>query len=151
MEAQRKYDQTRNRYQNILLHRLLDRLKIDEDTKKELVYQYTKERETSSAKMTWKECENLLDYLRKLDNQQAKPGAASVCVASDRMRKKILSICHDLNWRKDGKIDWDHLNSWLKKSGYLHKGLNRYTKDELPKLVTQFVKMKEDYDAKGEI
>lgn len=147
MEAQQKDEALSNNYQKIELHRYLYRLKIDEDLKRELISQYTKGCETSSTKMTWKECENLITYLRNTYNK-IKPGDTPVCVASDRMRKKILSICHEMNWRKESKIDWDHLNSWLKKYGYLHKSLNAYKKEELPKLVTQFENLLTDYYAK---
>jgi len=68
----------------------------------------------------------------------------SVKEAENRMRRRILSLCYTIGWtvldKSKGKheVDWEKLNAWLIKYGYLHKLLNDYTYNELTKLVTQF-------------
>ena len=54
------------------------------------------------------------------------------------MRRKILSLCYELGWTCGNNVDFLKLNQWLIKYSYLHKPLNYYTPDELPKLITQF-------------
>lgn len=62
------------------------------------------------------------------------------------MRRKILSISRELGWTymSTGNVelvDIMELDRWMLRYGYLHKGLNYYTPEELPKLVTQFEEM----------
>jgi len=62
-------------------------------------------------------------------------------VKADKMRKKILSLTWEMNWVvKDPalKVDVERVNAWCVKYGYLHKPLNSYTYNELPKLLSQF-------------
>lgn len=117
--------------QNARLHFLTGQLNIDKEMKEDLVYQFTNGRETSSAKMDIRECQALINHLGSLNKENSDKG--------DKMRKKILSIVHELGWETPtGKIDWKRLNDYLNKYGYLHKHLNDYQYHELPKLVTQF-------------
>lgn len=130
----------RNTKQNKQLHALVGKLFIPDDVKRMLVYDFTKGRETSSSKMTMEECQALINFLNSKKKQYADK--------SDNMRKKILSICHEMQWAVNGQIDWKRLNEFLNKSGYLHKPLNHYTLSELPKLVTQFENLLKSYYAK---
>ena len=124
--------------QNKRLHKLLGMLKISGEAKEDLIYSFTNKRETSSSKMEVRECQNLNNHLQHLVNELgfAEDDRANV------MRKKILSVCHEMNWKlENGTLDWERLNAWLMKYGYLHKELNEYSYKELPKLVTQFENM----------
>ncbi len=121
----------RTAQQNSRLHLLLGKLNVEKETKEDLVYQFTSGRETSSSKLEFKECQALIDHLGRLTKQTFDSG--------DKMRKKILSVVHELGWETpSGKIDWKSLNEYLLKFGYLHKTLNDYEYKELPTLVTQF-------------
>ena len=121
----------RNNTQNSRLHLLIGQLNIDKESKEDLVYQFTSGRETSSSKLEFKECQALIDHLGSLTKESFGPG--------DKMRKKILSIVHELGWETPtGRIEWKSLNEYLAKYGYLHKALNDYEYNELPTLVTQF-------------
>lgn len=130
----------RNAKQNSRLHLLLSQLGISKEGKQDLVLSATKGRTSSSAEMEVMEAQSLINWLAqeakaKLRQKYPQPVASP----EDRMRKKILSICHDLAWEnKDGKVDWDKLNAYLIKYGYLHKSLHLYKYKELPTLVTQF-------------
>lgn len=73
-----------------------------------------------------------------IERQRADPRAASI----DRMKGKILSMAHEMNWRlPTGKIDMKTVNGWCRKYGYMHKPLDDYEYAELPALITQFEKM----------
>jgi len=138
----------RGMWQNKQLHAILGKLKIDKETKEDLVYQFTSNRTKSSREMLMQECQNLINYLNALQKgstQLKARDSGKVYDACNQMRRKILSICHELQWENaEGKIDWTRLNNYLNKYGYLHKPLNDYTYDELPKLVTQFENLLRD-------
>lgn len=119
---------TRTKEQSIRLHTIFGKLGIGGEIKEELVYNATQGRATSSKELTHLECDSLI---KSLQPDVPKEG--------DKQRKKILSIVHELGWETPtGKIDWNALNPYLLKYGYLHKAFNDYTPKELPKLVTQF-------------
>lgn len=132
----------KSKAQNANLWVLIKKLRLPNDVKEDLVFQYTQGRSRSTRELTASECASMTAHLRRLESDMMRNSPAN------RMRRKILSICHEINWRKDGKIDWKHLNEWLTKYGYLHKRLNQYTEQELPKLVTQFERLLADYYAK---
>lgn len=133
--------------QNAQLHTLLTRLDLQEE-KADLVYQHTQGRTTRSSEMLYNECASLIGYLNNMVSRKQR-SRFDYNDPANRMRRKILSICHEMGWETDsGKIDWPRLNAWLLKYGYLHKGLNDYTAKELPRLVTQFENyLKSVYDA----
>lgn len=139
----------RNNHQNTVLHKLIADLNIDKETKADLVLQFTQERETSSAKMLVSECQELINHLNIIKNGPTdKKQAPAQNSVQNKMRRKILSICHEMNWKIGSQLDWNRINFWLEKYGYLHKELNRYTEAELPKLVTQFENLLQSYYAK---
>lgn len=126
--------------QNARLHGLINELKIDKETKEDLVYTFTQGRSASSSDMSVDECQSLIGYL-----EYTKPRKTD---KANKQRKKILSICHEMDWRVNEKVDFKRLEDYLLKYGYLHKPLNDYTEDELPTLVTQFQNLLKSYYAK---
>jgi hypothetical protein len=120
--------------QNARFHWLVGQLNIMEDNKKDLVSSFTDGRVESSSGMQYDECQALINHL---EGQLETP---KVRDKLDVQRKKILSICHEMNWEvKGGRVDFSRLNAWLKKYGHAKKeSLNAYTETELPTLVTQF-------------
>jgi len=132
--------------QNNQLHGLLGRLGIDTDTKQDLVYSYSGGREVSSKGLLYHECQALINCLLA----RTKGAAWSESSPENKMRRKILSICHEMRWKDEitDNIDWKRLNEWLKKYGYLHKKFNDYTALELPKLINQFESLLNHYYAK---
>ncbi|MCE9538711.1 MAG: hypothetical protein K8R85_05790, partial [Bacteroidetes bacterium] len=94
-----------------------------------------------TSKMQVSECQNLINHLEAATRNitPAIPKGQGTGNKADKMRKKILSICHEMNWTNEkGKINWKMLNDYLLKYGYLHKALNDYKETELPTLVSQF-------------
>lgn len=130
---------TRTRQQNARLHWLLGEMNADKELKQSLIYQFTNGETTHSSEMSYQECDALILHLQKTTQQ-----------SPDSMRKKILALCHQMNWYqrdpqgnlilKNGKpmLSYAKINNFCQKYGHAHKPFNRYTRQELPTLVTQF-------------
>lgn len=121
------------------LHSLFGEMNIkDKEDKDDIIKDFTGGRTTSSRELTESEAVNLLAHLKKLG------GTAN---RSDKMKKKIIRLAHEMNWKKEGsaKIDMKRINDWCIRSGYLHKKLDDYKYSELPKLVTQFENVHKDF------
>jgi hypothetical protein len=124
---------------NRVLHGLLKQTNMS-GFKADLVSSFTKQRTEHSSEMHDMECLQLIEHLRAIKQGQEAPPLQNVCDPMDKMRKKILSICHELQWElPNGRIDFERLSAWLIKYGHKHhKHLNEYDPHDLPKLVTQF-------------
>lgn len=99
------------------------------DEKANIVQAFTGGRTTHSSEMSSSEAAALIGHLKSLNPVNNR---------ADKMRNKILSMAHEMQWEKDGRIDMDHLNNWCLAKSYLKKKLDEYEYAELPKLVTQF-------------
>jgi predicted ATP-grasp superfamily ATP-dependent carboligase len=110
------------------------------DEKENIVSAFTGGRTNSVRKMYYAEAAALIGHLKSMDVTEER---------STKMRNKILSMAHEMNWTKPvgskqlavGKgasIDMEHVNNWMLSKSYLKKKLDDYTYTELPKLVTQF-------------
>lgn len=113
--------------------------------RRELCHEFSKGRTKSLSELRPPEYVEMVTHLNgRLQELQTK---RTTIPPGDNMRKKILSMCYEIGWTKAGKIDWDRLNAWINKYGYLHKPLMGYTVEELPRLVSQFETMtKTDYE-----
>jgi hypothetical protein len=110
-------------------HVLLNQFGIIED-KAELVKQFTNGRETSSKKLTFDEAKSILHYLSKFD-------------PCDKMRKKVFSLAYQAkiiygDTKEDKQMNNAKLNSFLLEKGTVKKELNKMSKAELVKVVSQF-------------
>lgn len=86
--------------------------------------------------MTFKEAQRMIEHLDAGASQLPKEDPA------DKMRKKVLHYFHNMGWQTEkGKIDWQSVSGWMESKSYLNKGLNDYTLEELPKLVSQVQSM----------
>jgi hypothetical protein len=121
--------------------------------KQELVSGFTQGRTVHSSEMHQHEAEALIRFLRA-HLQERQPAAATAANRADRMRKKILAICHTLGWYrrnaftgelilKNGKpqLDFMRINAFCVARSKHHKTLNEHTAAELPLLVTSFEKL----------
>lgn len=128
--------------QSNLLHKLLNETGLTKN-KPEMVYSFTEGRTHSTAEMSYYECQAMIDHLR------AKHSLTDDGQRANNMRRKIISICHQLGWYekkddklilKDGKpvIDMVRINEWCIKYSHQHKGLNAHSVMDLRVLVTQF-------------
>lgn len=119
------------------IHALLPQsIKKDADLKAELVLQFTGDQARVSTKyLSDQEAKRLINYLIA---QQP----------TNKMRKKILSMCHEMHWHKPGTtaLDWERLEAWMLKYGQRKtKDLNAYNEQELRVLVTQLERVLESY------
>lgn len=123
---------------NQQLHGLLTQAGLNEQ-KAALVSSYTQGRSESSKDLTNEEAKQMIGYLANVANVNGE--------AAQKMRRKIISMAHEMHWHLIGtqKIDMDRLNGWCANFGFGKKVLNKYTYMELPKLVTQFTAIYKHY------
>lgn len=112
------------------LFALLYKLGIDDDGRKELVYEVTQCRTTTTTELTQLECADLINSLQTKANIQEEK--------KDRMRKKIIAMAHEMKWYNAGKVDLKRIDDWCVKSGKFKKPLMKHSQGELTQLVTQF-------------
>lgn len=138
----------RNSAQNRQLWAIVNQLKIDKEQVEELAFQYSQGRTKSTRELSVQEFSSLVNHLEAIKKGMVKASEVKQKLPdpADRQRKKFLSTCYDLKWTTNGKLNWIKINEWLQQYGYLHKPLNDYTLQELPKLVTQIeTLLKKDY------
>lgn len=109
------------------------KLSFDKDMKAALVSDFSGGRCLSSKGLLAEEARDLLNHLGSL---QLKDEAV------ERMRGKIMYYAHEMHWVKineKGKrvADGARIDAWCLKYSYRKKKLNQYTREELPKLVSQ--------------
>lgn len=132
--------------QIITIHTLLPaEVKLDKELKAALISQYTgDENKTSTRDLSYSQAYELIKDL------QANKNASPIFLRSDKMRKKIISMAHDMGWQywSEAKqkmcANIKEIDSWCEKYGYKHKALDDYTYEELPALVTQFESLYKD-------
>ncbi|GGG33273.1 phage protein GemA/Gp16 family protein [Hymenobacter glacieicola] len=123
-------------WQNKYLHKLLNDLDLM-DVKKELVASFSGKGSESSKDLHYTEADSLIKYLER-QSSGALPTPEEE-EASDKMRRKILSLAHEMQWELDnGKVDMARVNAWCQSKGFGKKVLNDYNHDQLTKLVSQF-------------
>lgn len=122
-------NQPLNKAQLICISTLISKLGL-QGQKDALIQGFTDGR-TESRKDMWRdEAAALIKYLKSIDPDEA---------SAEKMRRYIISMARSMKWLLPGnKADMPRIDNWCKAYGYLHKGLNAYTLQELPRLVTQF-------------
>lgn len=134
-----------NHAQNKMLHGLLNKTGLMAD-KASIVSGITKGRSESSKELSFDEARLMITWLKQqpIPLRQAQGGILRQAQydSANLMRRKIISMAHEIGWHNlvNGKwqIDMRSLNNWCLQHSYLKKELNKYTTDELPKLVSQF-------------
>jgi hypothetical protein len=121
------------------IHALLNRAGLMDD-KKDLVRMYSGGNTESVKNMMYHEARELLSHLNSF---VPPPELTKEQRDGDRMRKRLISMAHELRWHKQGslKIDINRIDRWCIKYGYLHKRFQEYSNKELPGLITQFENM----------
>jgi hypothetical protein len=119
------------------LNTLISKRGIDKETKAMMVAGFSDGRCESSKELYDDEAVAMIKHLQSLQPHQAE---------AEKMRNKILYYAHEMNWRNHKlKVDIQRVDAWCKKFGYLHKALDQYEYNELPKLVTQFENVYKHY------
>lgn len=126
--------------QNRRLHKLLNDAGISGEDKRALVSGFTNTRTTSSREMLMVEAQQMIKHLEGALDVVATAPTPEHEEASDKMRRKIISLCHEMRWYIEGtsKVDMARLNGWCQARSFGKKVLNQYSYDELTKLLTQF-------------
>lgn len=145
-----------NLQQNKMIHALLAQTNLTRQ-KANIVAGISQGRTESSKDLTDTEAQAMITYLKE---NIPPPVLDGLDIKADKMRKKIISYAWQMNWTikinalelaklpssaLPYKCDMNRLNAWCEKYGYLHKKLNDYSYQELPKLLTQFENMYNDY------
>lgn len=119
-----------NQAQVKAIYTLLGKLGL-RDEKESIVGSFTGGKTTSVRTMAFNEAKALIGHLKSMDPRDRK---------SEKMRNKILSIAHEMNWITPGteKVDMEHVNNWCLQYGHGKKKLDDYKYNELPTLVSQF-------------
>lgn len=131
------------------IHAAMHRLGVLEH-KAEMVKGYSAEGHESSRDLTEAEA---LQLLADLNRNQAK--TARQDDERQKMIRHLFAMAHEMGWIRTvthvegGQLkprkDYTDLHKWVEKYGYLKKHLNRYSYQELPKLVTQFKSLYMDW------
>lgn len=123
-----------------ILHAILAKNGIM-DEKKSIILEHTK-RTDSAAKMTDTELSSLIEFF-----SISKP---SIKESANNMRRKIIAICAStMQMVTEGKPDMNKIYDFVEENGYLSKEFNKYSYDELPKLVSQFEKIGDYYSSQN--
>ena len=119
------------------IHAMLNKLGLMAQ-KATLTQSFTEGRSESLSDLTLPEATAFIQHLKRQDPEEQK---------AEKMRRKIISMAHEMAWRIPGttRIDMVRLDAWMEKSSIQHKKLNRYQLAELPALVTQFEKVHESF------
>ncbi len=133
--------------QNRRLHQLLPQAGIDAIDKKALVKEFSNGRTESSRELLMNEAQLLIRHLEASLGLIATAPTAEQDEASDLMRRKILSLAHEMRWEipATGKVDMGRVNGWCQARGFGKKVLNDYSHAELTKLLSQFKIMYSKY------
>ena len=139
---------------NAQLHMLLSQCKLM-PRKAELVSSFSSGRTEKSSELSITECIELINYLRQYLKGEPQPFNDDADKANI-MRRKILSICHQLQWYKRdnggrlilgmgrAQLDFARIDAYCIKYSTHHKPLQQHTLSELPLLVTQFQNVLKD-------
>lgn len=101
----------------------------------ELIGQFTEGKKSSLKELSSWEYQEFLKMLNL--RFSSAPKVSQTDEAMQIQRRKIIALFRKMGYEKDFKADMPRIYSWVIKYGYLHKSMNQYTADELPKLVTQ--------------
>ncbi|MDW8420126.1 MAG: hypothetical protein RML37_12015 [Chitinophagales bacterium] len=134
---------------NRLLHALLHKHGCMAH-KAELVYGFTEGRTEHSSEMYEQEAQQLIGWLRSHFNDPAAPPQRD---AADRMRKKVMAICHTMGWyQRDAEgnlvlrngqpvLDWQRIDAFCTQRTQPKKPLRELTASELPSVITSFERL----------
>jgi hypothetical protein len=122
----------RTKTQNSRFHSLIQSLGLDQETKSDLVHQYTNGRTIKSSEMDYKEMEWLIsDLSKRTKTVDRRPSTVD---RSDNMRKKLISLFREMDYHTpEGKADMTRIKATLLSNW--KKDLNEYTDAELSTII----------------
>lgn len=109
---------------------IIAKLNISDQEAQDMTQGFSGGRTTHVSSLHLEEGKAMIRHLKSRDPQEKK---------AEVMRRKIISMAHEMRWElPTGKADMKRIDAWMVKSSYLHKKLNQYQYNELPKLISQF-------------
>lgn len=116
------------------------------ESKRDIVEQISKGRVASSTELYYDEVQAWIDAMNAAMKSQKKDKADED--PRQKMVNNIIAMAHEMGWIKKKQVvtkcgialknNYDDLDAWILKYGYLHIPLRQYTYEQLPKLVTAF-------------
>lgn len=120
---------------------ILHRMGIDDDTRHEMVYAWTKGRTKSTTQLTFNE---LNDLVWKLNNDATMRNAkANIELQVKQKRSVVLAIAQRCGIH--GGTDFEAFNSFMLKRSVYKKSLYKYDLSELEDLIKQFRSLEQNY------
>jgi hypothetical protein len=116
--------------------------------------QYSNNRTEHIGELTMPEANQLIKNLMPTAKAGQPNEHTAKAEACNTMRRKIISMAREMGWNQHnhatGKLqaNMERIEGWCIHHGYLAKGLNKYSFDELPKLVTQMEYVLADFRGK---
>lgn len=96
---------------------------------------------TSSKDLYFSEADAIIKHLEGIQNPRPTSAPKKPDTFLERsknlQRRSLISCLRECGYNHRGAADMDRIYQWVLKYGYLHKELNDYSYEELPKLVTQ--------------
>ena len=141
----------------------LKMLKLSEEDKKDMVFSYTQDKMKLSLKdLDFDQCSDLIQKLNKMVSPSSavtsppvlggarggKKGVDEDKEAKNRIRRRILALCHNLGWYRPNEVkqlDYARMDAYCLEHTGAKKELNKMSKEELQKAAYQFDQMYKNY------
>lgn len=118
----------------------------------ELIEQFTEGKNSSLKELSPQEYNHFTEWLHTTFIKSAinKPQSAITNKFDPKnplniMRRKLLALFYKMGYQNEGKTDVKAVDTWCRKYGQFHKGLNEMNGSELPAVITQAEKMYKTY------
>lgn len=109
----------------------------DTRNRSEVIEDFTSGKKSSLKELTHWELKELTLAMSRMVTATHPTGVESEYQKCNVMRRKLIAILTKVGYTKDNKADMERINNWCQTHGYLHKPLNDYKYNELPKLIAQ--------------
>lgn len=109
--------------------------------RQDLIAQFSENKKTSLRELTEGEYREFIVYVNRLVNNSN----SSEYEVLNNMRRKLLAIFYKMGYTDNGKTDVKAVDSWCRKYGMHHLGLNHMNREQLAQVITQAETMLKKY------
>lgn len=113
--------------------------------RRELVKEYTKGKTNSLSSLTERDYHGFISWINETFKMTSNDHQYSKEDRLNEQRRKIIALFRKQGYEMNGKADMHRIYAWVIKYGYLSKPMNKYTADEIPKLVSQAERVYESF------
>lgn len=109
----------------------------------ELIEQFTEGKKSSLKELSLQEYNRFTEWLHRtfIQSKSAINNKFDPKNPLNIMRRKLLALFFKMGYQNEGKTDVKAVDTWCRKYGQFHKGLNEMNGSELPAVITQAEKM----------